>query len=219
MLQRNGHSKVVTLLLAHGAESNVVDNDGRTAIFLATKATEPHCFLSLLRQGCDISAKDSEGYTIIHHAAKNGNIAALLALKERLDVSVASPCPRAVEGPITPLYAELGTGGEAEIIPTGENFLQAISQKSKKGETPLHLAVEGGSLDVLRCLLDSNCDPKALLNDGSTALHCVAETKYHETVPYRHYERSFGASGRSLPSPLRWSYTVTRNDTRPVPSE
>ena len=176
----NGHSKVVTLLLAHGAESDVVDSDGRTPIFLATKATEPHCFLSLLRQGDNISAKDLEGYTIIHHAAKNGNIAALLALKERLDVSVASRCSRAVEGPTTPIYAELGTGGEAEIIPTGQNFLQAISQKSKKGETPLHLAVAGGSLDVLRCLLDSNCDPKALMNDGSTALHCVAENKYPE---------------------------------------
>ena len=174
----NDHSKVVKLLLAHGAESNVVDGDGRTPIFLATKATEPHCFLSLLRQGCDISAKDLEGYTIIHHAAKNGNIAALLALKELLDVSVASPCSRAVEGPTTPLYGELNTGGEAENTPTGQKFLQAISQKSKRGETPLHLAVARGSLDVLRCLLDSNCDPKALMNDGSTALHCVAENRY-----------------------------------------
>ena len=172
----NDHSKVVTLLSAHGADSNVIDSKGRTPIFLATKATETYCFLSLLRQGCDISAKDLEGYTMIHHVAKNGNIAALLALKEHLGVSVASPCSRAVEGPTTPLFAELGTG-EAEIIPTGQNFLQAISQKSKKGETPLHLAVEGGFLDVLRCLLDSNCDPKALMNDGSTALHCVAENQ------------------------------------------
>lgn len=174
----NDHSKVVALLLAHRAESNVVDSDGRTPIFLATKATEPHCFLDLLRQGCDISAKDLEGYTLIHHAARNGNIAALLALKERLEVSVASPCSGAVADPTTPLYAELGSGGEAEITPTGQNFLQAISEKSKKGETALHLAVEGGSLDVLRCLLDSNCDPKALMNDGSTALHCVAENKH-----------------------------------------
>lgn len=174
----NGHFNIVTFLLAHGADGNVVDADGRTPIFLATKATEPHCFLSLLRQGCDISAKDLEGYTMIHHAAKNGNIAALLALKERLDVTIAFPCSRAVEGPTTPLYAELVIGGEAEIIPTGQDFLQAISQKSKKGETPLHLAVERGSLDVLRCLLDSDCDPKALMNDGSTALHCVAEIKY-----------------------------------------
>ena len=176
----NGHSNIVTFLLAHGAESNVVDSDGRTPISLATEATEPHCFLSLLRQSYDVSAKDCDGYTMIHHAAKNGNIAALIALKERLDVSVASPRSRAVESPTTQLFAELGTGGEAEIIPTGQNFLQAISQKSKKGETPLHLAVEGGSLDVLRYLLDSNCDPKTLMNDGSTALHCVTEIKYPE---------------------------------------
>ena len=32
----NDHSKVVALLLAHGAKSNVVDSDGRTPIFLAT---------------------------------------------------------------------------------------------------------------------------------------------------------------------------------------
>ena len=78
----NGHSDIVTLSLAHGADINLVDSDGRTPISLATEAIEPHCLLSLLRPGCDISAKDLEGYTMIHHAARNGNIAALIALKD-----------------------------------------------------------------------------------------------------------------------------------------
>ena len=176
----NGHSNIVTFLLAHGAESNVVDSDGRTPIFLATKVTETRCFLSLLRHGCDISVRDPDGCTPIHYAAMDGNIAALLALKERLDFSVASPCSRAVEGPTIPLYADLGTGREAEIIPTGEIFLQAISQKLEEGKTPLHLAVESGLLEVVRFLLDSNCDPNASMNDGSTALHCVAQKRYLE---------------------------------------
>ena len=174
----NGHSNIVALLLTHGADSNLVDIDGRTPIFLATKATEPHCFLSLLRQGCDISAKDLEGYTIVHHAAKEGNFGALLALKELLEISDASGCFKAVEGPTTSLYPELGIVGEAKILPTEPHFHQAISQKSADGKTPLHLAVAGGSLGVLRLLLDSGCDPNALTNDGSTALHCVAENRY-----------------------------------------
>ena len=144
----NGHSDIVTILLEHGADSNLVDSDGRTPISLATKARGPHAFLSLLRQGGDIGAKDLKGYTMIHHAAKNGNVAALIALKERLEMSDAS-------------------------LPSEQNFLQAISQKSAIGKTPLHLAVAGGSFDVLRLLLDSDCDPKALMYDDSTALHCV----------------------------------------------
>ena len=174
----NGHNKVVTLLLVHGADSNVIDNDGRTPISLATEARDPQCFISLLRQGCDISVKDLEGYTIIHDVAINGNVGSLIALREHLEVSVASQYSKAVENSTTPLYAELGIVGEAEIIPTGQNFLQAISQKSKKGETPLHLAAEGGSLALLRYLLDNDCDPKTLMNDGSTALHCIAGIKY-----------------------------------------
>ena len=174
----SGHSNIVALLLTHGAASNLVDSDGRTPIFLATIATEPHCFLSLLRQGCDISAKDLEGYTIVHHAAKNGNIAALIALKERLEISDTPGCSNTVEGPTAPLCAELCIVGEAEVLLTGQTFLQALSQKTTDGKIPLHLAVEEGSLDVLRFLLDSNCDPKALMNDGSTALHCVAEKWY-----------------------------------------
>ncbi len=176
----NGHSNIVTLLLAHGADSNLVDSDGRTPISLATKAKEADCFLSLLRQGCDISAKDLEGYTMIHHAANNGNVAVLIALKERLETSDAPGCSKAIEGPTTPLYAELAIAGEAEVLPTGQNFLQAISQKSVKGKTPLHLAAAGGSLDALRFLLDSNCDPNALMNDGSTVIHCVAENRFPE---------------------------------------
>ena len=174
----NGHSNIVALLLAHGADSSLVDSDRRTPIFLATKATEPHCFHSLLRQGCDISAKDLEGCTIVHHAAKNGNIAALIALKERLGISDTPGCSNTVEGPTAPLCAELCIVGEAEILLTGQTFLQALSQKTADGKIPLHLAVEEGSLDVLRFLLDRNCDPKALMNDGSTALHCVAENRY-----------------------------------------
>ena len=174
----NGHSNIVTLLLAHGADSNLVDDGGRTPISLAMEAIEPHCFLSLLRQGCDIGAKDLEGYTMIHHAAKNGNIAALIALKECLEISDTSGCSNTVEGPTTPLSAELCRVGQAKLLLTRQNFLQALSQKTADGKTPLHLAVEKGSLDVLRFLLDSNCDPKALMNDGSTALHCVAEKRY-----------------------------------------
>ena len=174
----NGHSNIVALLLAHGADSNLVDSDGRTPIFLATKATEPQCFLSLLRQGCDISAKDLKAYTIVHHAAKERNIAALLALKEHFENLGSSRCSKAVEGPTTPLYAEFGTLGEGENLPTEPNFLQAISQKLADGKIPLHLAVAGGSLGVLRLLIDSKCDPNALMNDGSTALHCVAENEY-----------------------------------------
>ena len=174
----SGHSNIVTLLLEHGADSNLIDGNGRTPISLATEAMEPHCFLSLLRQGCDVGAKDLEGYTIIHHAAKNGNIAALRALKEHLEISDASGCPNTVEGPTTPLSAEPCTVGEAEIIPTGQTLLHAVSQTLADGRTPLHIAVDEGSLDVLRFLLDNGCDPKALMNDGSTALHCVAKNRY-----------------------------------------
>lgn len=148
----SGHSDIVTLLLEHGADSNLGDSDGRTPISLATKARGPHAFLSLLRQGADIGAKDLEGYTMVHHAAKNGNVAALIALKERLEISDVS-------------------------LPSERNFLQAISQKSANGKTPLHLAVAGGSFDVLRLLLDSDCDPKVLMYDDSTALHCVVENR------------------------------------------
>ena len=146
----SGHSNIVTLLLEHGADSNLVDNDGRTPMSLATKARGPHAFLSLLRQGGDLGAKDLEGHTMTHHAAKNGNVAALIALKEHLEISDAS-------------------------LPSEQTFLQAISQKSSKGKTPLHLAVAGGSFDVLRLLLESGCDPKVLMYDDSTALHCVVE--------------------------------------------
>ena len=170
----NGHSQVVALLLAHGADSNLVDGDGRTPISLATEVVEPHCFLNLLRQGCDISARDLEGYTMIHYAAANGNMAALIAVKECLDIGDASECSKAVQDPTMRLHSELGEIGEAESLPTGQNFLQAISQKSADGTTPLHLAVEGASLDVLNFLLDSGCDPKALMDDGSTTLHCIA---------------------------------------------
>ena len=172
----NGHNEVVTLLLVHGADSNVIDNDGRTPISLATEATESQCFISLLRQGCDINVKDREGYTIVHDVAENGNVGSLIALREHLEVSVASQYSKAVENSATRLNAELGIVGEGEITPTGQNFLQAISQKTKKGETPLHLAAEVGSLDVLRYLLDNDCDPKTLMDDGSTALHCIAKS-------------------------------------------
>ena len=177
----NGHSDIVALLLAHGADSTLLDNDGRTPIFLATRAAETRCLFSLLRQGCDISAKDLKGYTIVHHAAIQRNVAALLAIKKYSEMSDTLGCSSAVQGPTTPLYSKLGDVGEAESLPTGKHtFLQVISERSADGETPLHLAAVRGSLDVVHLLLDSGCDPNAPRNDGSTALHCVAEKIFAE---------------------------------------
>jgi ankyrin repeat protein len=79
---RNGYEDGVKLLLQNGAEVNLKDKGGRTALFAASgyRYSNPSNVELLLNHGAEIDARDLQLQTPLMHASKEGNSAGVKLL-------------------------------------------------------------------------------------------------------------------------------------------
>eukprot|EP01113_Clastostelium_recurvatum_P035393 TRINITY_DN492_c0_g1_i1.p2 TRINITY_DN492_c0_g1~~TRINITY_DN492_c0_g1_i1.p2 ORF type:complete len:211 (-),score=50.27 TRINITY_DN492_c0_g1_i1:761-1372(-) len=70
--------KSVQWLLGHGADINIKNNSGRTALMLAVKSGDARIVKELLSKGADPSRKDNLGMSSVDFAEGNAAIKALL---------------------------------------------------------------------------------------------------------------------------------------------
>ena len=59
-----------------------------------------------------------------------------------------------------------------------------MESKDHHGETPLHEAIKGGRLDVMKYLMSKGCDPMRGGKSGVTALHHACQHGRIEEVKY-----------------------------------
>lgn len=76
----NGHGRIVSLLIKHGADVNVPDESGISVLLYAVKANDTKMVELLLEKGADTSAADSSGMNAMEIAVSLGhtNVADLL---------------------------------------------------------------------------------------------------------------------------------------------
>lgn len=81
-IARNGHEDGVKLLLQNGAEVNLKDKSGRTAVFAASgyRYSNAANVELLLNHGAEINARDLQLQTPLMHASKEGNSAGVKLL-------------------------------------------------------------------------------------------------------------------------------------------
>uniref|UniRef100_A0A671NGT5 Serine/threonine-protein phosphatase 6 regulatory ankyrin repeat subunit B-like n=1 Tax=Sinocyclocheilus anshuiensis TaxID=1608454 RepID=A0A671NGT5_9TELE len=152
--------------------------------YSSTHTTRSHLFVSpslhtpaghldvvclLVSQGAEISCKDKRGYTPLHAAASNGQIAVVKRL-----LSLAVEIDEANAFGNTALHVACFNGQDAvvsELINYGAN----VSQPNNKGFTPLHFAAASthGAL-CLEFLVNSGADVNVQSRDGKSPLHLTA---------------------------------------------
>ena len=69
------------MLLVHGADPNVRDEDQRTPLMRAARNSDAELVRVLLDAGADVHAVDAGGRSVLHHAATKANVANLRALQ------------------------------------------------------------------------------------------------------------------------------------------
>lgn len=67
-------TETLTFLLELHAEVNAQDWNGTTALMVAINTSDPSKVIALLQVGADITLKDKDGYTALHHAAFRGQV-------------------------------------------------------------------------------------------------------------------------------------------------
>jgi ankyrin repeat protein len=200
-----GNDAAVQLLLAHGADVHVRNKDGRTPLHSASCSDHPSIVDLLLKMGVDVDARDNDDMTPLLSAVaslhENGATVQLL-LAHGADVHVrnkdsqtplhSASCsghPSIVEfllksgadvdahdnDNITPLLCALQwwRGGAAArlLLEYGANR----HVRNKEGETPLHLASQMNSSDIVALLLKMGVEVDARDNNDMTPLLSALE--------------------------------------------
>lgn len=141
------------------------------AMLYACQRNQPDYLEELLRRPHVPNVKCPEGWTLLHHAAENGNLECVNLLLEAGAKSDEMP-----EDGGTPLHLA-AWGGYVEIV---DKLLDARADKDKiagiEGEpTPILLAAEAGHVDIVSLLLQVGVDKDAATKDsGQTSLHFAA---------------------------------------------
>jgi len=139
-----GHKEVVELLIANGADVNVMDAAGQTPLYYAVSRGHKESTELLIAEGVDVNAKDSDGVAPLHMAIHLGykEVAELL-IAEGADVNAKDNNRR------TSLHYAAFKGHKeiAELlIAEGAD----VSAKNENGYTPLDMADDKETADLLR---------------------------------------------------------------------
>ena len=163
-----GYVEIAKLLCKHGASVSSWAHDGSSALHKACRAGHGGVARALLENNWSLlNARDRWMWTPLHYAARYGTsqvVEYLVSLG--LDIEAQTPLGltachlAAARGDIQSLKSLMYVGQPDSII----------SNRTKKGRTPLHFAAESGHLEVARILLRAGADPMARDEKGYTPL-------------------------------------------------
>lgn len=157
-------------LLVKGADPNIPDAKGATALHHRTLHWQDELIEDLLNAGANIEAKDHDLRTPLHWACSSPypQAARWLLLHdadfEARDRTGATPLHIAAKACYQTERAM------AMLIQKGAD----VQSADYSGATPLHLAAKAGKLHAVRTLIRYDANPEAVDNHGKTAMHYVA---------------------------------------------
>lgn len=70
----SGHSRIAELLIQHGANPNVVNQHGHSALHRAVVKENKKLVDVLLKAGADVNQLDNQNRTVLHISAKKGSM-------------------------------------------------------------------------------------------------------------------------------------------------
>lgn len=168
-----GRADEIELLLAHGANLEAVDEQGNTALHLASRGQSDAPSAALIRAGANIEAVSGSGLRPLHLACvRNSESVARLLVAHGADLEA-----RDEEGR-TPLHHAVIAGA----IAAGRVVLEAGANpnaRAQRGHRPLDIALMGNSaltVDLLR--YGAELPPPD--RQGYTALHYAAASMWDE---------------------------------------
>ena len=180
--QREGYLDIVCLLLNHGADEKVHDENENTPLHFA--ASEGHLEVArmLLEHKVDVDSLNSEGLTPLQRASKGRREGYLDIMRLLLDYGANVNVHDENEN--TPLHFA-ASEGHLEVARMLLDRKADVDSLNGEGLTPLHRASIGrreGCLDIVRLLLYHGANVNVHDNDRNTPLHFAASYGHLEVV-------------------------------------
>lgn len=150
-----GDADAVEALIARGADVNVPQGDGMTALHWASERADAALVRVLLDAGATVDAVTRMGdYTPLHLAGKAGSADAVAALLE------AGSDPHAVTatGAVTAMHFAAGAGSADAVAALAHHGAEVDARESERAQTPLMFAAANDRVKAVRTLLALGAD-------------------------------------------------------------
>ena len=170
---QKGHVSVATFLIEHGANVDLQDENGNTALHHTLYGSDVSCeILSCLTgSGADVNGVNKVKHTPLMIAAKRGHLNALTLLIKHgaHDVDLEDS-----DGYTALHYAVYSSDISCEILSCLIGIGADVNARTNNGVTPLMIAAEEGHINGVTSLV--KCGANVDLQDkyGNTALHYAA---------------------------------------------
>ncbi|XP_031572371.1 transient receptor potential cation channel subfamily A member 1-like [Actinia tenebrosa] len=171
---------IIALLLNQQIDINILDRNGKTPLMWAVSRGCNEATEVLLRNGADLSLLDKRDRTVIHLAIGN-HMTLKLLLKHKIDLLKHKD-----KTGLTVLHyaAKGGYPLDVELILSKQNSLAGVQNVNE--ETPLHLAVSHGWINIVQLLLDGENSHmvNTLDKNERTPLHLAAKNSHADIVEF-----------------------------------
>ncbi|WP_371219670.1 ankyrin repeat domain-containing protein [Orientia tsutsugamushi] len=161
--------KIAQALLTHGANVNLQDKDGNTALHYAANDFH-HLEVTeiLLNHGANVNAQNNVGDTALHRAARNGLLSTVVCLLE----SGANVHLKGQHGNSVLHCAAQAYAPNKRIVEAVLHHGADVNAQNNDGSTPLHHAAEKiySALPAIQALLKYGADINAYDSRGCTPL-------------------------------------------------
>jgi ankyrin repeat protein len=144
----------VRALIAAGADVNLPQADGSTALLWAAYQSDPQLVAELIAAGADPNAANKFGVTPLLQASRTGDVPVIDAL-----LAGGADPDIAIRDGETPLMAAARAGSVPSVAVLLEHGADPDAAEAFQGQTALMWATAEGHLEVVDALLNAGADP------------------------------------------------------------
>jgi ankyrin repeat protein len=172
-----GETEIVRLLIDAGADPNIADEFGNTALIFAATTSNDEAISLLLDAGAEPDVENNFGFRVLNAVSVGGNASTARILIDA-GANPMTPC----QFRYTPLTGAV-SNGNLEIIRT---LLEAGAhpdvQDNYQGNTALCMASSYGQINIIRELLAHGADPNAPSKSRFTPVYEASQCRHPEAV-------------------------------------
>ena len=171
-----GDLDAVMELVGKGSNVDEKDEDGDTALMIASKNGHVEVVKALIENGAKVDEKNNNDDTPLMWASGDGTVEVVKAL-----LDAGAKVDEKDEDDVTALMCASGWG-HVEVVEALLDAGAKVDEKDEDGDTALIFASRYGCLDVVKTLIENGAKVDIKNNDGKTAMSLAKDEETRRAI-------------------------------------